>query len=238
MNPQGEYVVISIDYRLAPETKLPGIIEDVQAALRWIHHNGPRLLNIDTGRLIVAGGSAGGYLTLMTGFCVKPHPMGLISISGFGDLVADWFTHPSGFAVARPPISKADAYATVGTACLTEPPQNNQRGKFFVYCRQNGAWPKEVTGHDPLAEPRWFKPYCPVDNVSAQYPPTVLIHGTADNDVLYDAAVKMDAALAQGKVPHKLVTIPGGGHVFGGSSPQEKARIFGEALAFVKGHTS
>ena len=97
MNPQDEYVVISIDYRLAPETKLPGIIEDVQDAFRWIH-------------------------------------------------------------------------------------------------------------------------------------------GTADTDVLYDAAVKMDAALAQGKVPHKLVTIPGGGHTFGGSTPQEIARVYAEALAFVKEH--
>jgi dipeptidyl aminopeptidase/acylaminoacyl peptidase len=121
---------------------------------------------------------------------------------------------------------------------LTEPPRGNQRGKFFVYCRQKGVWPKEITGHDPLTEPKWFKRYCPVRNVSAQYPPTVLIHGTADNDVLYDAAVKMDAALTQGEVPHKLVTLPGGGHVFGGSTPQEIARIYAEALAFVKEHMS
>jgi acetyl esterase/lipase len=234
MNPQDEYMVISIDYRLAPETKWPGIIEDVQDAFRWIHKHGPRLLNIDTERLIVNGGSAGGYLTLMTGFCVKPRPKGLISVSGFGDMIADWLTHPSGFAVKQPPVSKEEAYASVGTACLTEPPRNNQRGKFFVYCRQNGAWPREITGHDPLTEPKWFRRYSPARNVTAQYPPAVLIHGTADTDVLYDAAVKMDAALAQGKVPHRLVTIPGGGHTFGGSTPQEIARIYAEALAFVK----
>jgi dipeptidyl aminopeptidase/acylaminoacyl peptidase len=136
--------------------------------------------------------------------------------------------------VKQPPVSKEEAYASVGTASLTEPPRNNQRGKFFVYCRQNGAWPKEITGHDPLTEPKWFRRYSPARNVTAQYPPTVLIHGTADTDVLYDAAVKMDAALAQGKVPHRLVTIPGGGHTFGGSTPQEIARIYAEALAFVK----
>ena len=234
MNPEGEYAVISIDYRLAPETKLPGIIADVQDAFRWIHKHGARLLNLDTERLIVTGGSAGGYLTLMTGYCVQPRPKGLISVSGFGDLLADWFTHPSGFAVKQPPISREEAYASVGTACLTEPPRGNQRGKFFVYCRQNGLWPKEISGHDPLTEPQWFKRYCPVQNITGQYPPTVVIHGTADNDVLYDAAVKMDAALARGKVRHKLVTIAGGGHTFGGSSPREIARIFAEALAFVK----
>jgi dipeptidyl aminopeptidase/acylaminoacyl peptidase len=87
-------------------------------------------------------------------------------------------------------------------------------------------------------EPNWFKRYCPADNISAQYSPTVLIHGTADNDVLYDAAVEMDAALTTGKIPHQLLTIPGGGHVMGGSTPQEKARLFAEALDFVKEHMS
>ena len=63
-----------------------------------------------------------------------------------------------------------------------------------------------------------------------------MIHGTADNNVLYDAAVKMDDALSQANVPRKLVTIPGGTRTFGGSSPQEIACIFGDALAFVKEH--
>ena len=31
------YVIVSIDYRLAPETKLPAIIEDVQDAWKWMH---------------------------------------------------------------------------------------------------------------------------------------------------------------------------------------------------------
>jgi dipeptidyl aminopeptidase/acylaminoacyl peptidase len=83
-----------------------------------------------------------------------------------------------------------------------------------------------------LTEREWFKPYCPACNVTAQYPPTVLIHGTADNDVLCDGAVKMDEALTQANVPHKLVTITGGRQAFGGSP--EIARVFGSALAFVE----
>ncbi len=35
------YVVVSIDYRLAPETKLPAILEDVQDACKWIREKGP-----------------------------------------------------------------------------------------------------------------------------------------------------------------------------------------------------
>jgi acetyl esterase/lipase len=59
---QGGYVVVSIDYRLAPETKLPAIIEDLQDACRWLRIEGPRLFRVDPDRIAVIGNSAGGYL--------------------------------------------------------------------------------------------------------------------------------------------------------------------------------
>jgi acetyl esterase/lipase len=61
------YVIVSIDYRLSPETKLPAVIEDVEGVFRWIREEGPELFNIDSSRVAVLGGSAGGYLTLVTG---------------------------------------------------------------------------------------------------------------------------------------------------------------------------
>src|ERR1700731_2090170 len=39
------YVLISLDYRLAPEVKLPAIIEDLRDAFRWIHDKGPELFH-------------------------------------------------------------------------------------------------------------------------------------------------------------------------------------------------
>src|SRR4051794_40148273 len=36
------YVLISLDYRLAPEVKLPAIIEDIQDAFRWIGGEGAK----------------------------------------------------------------------------------------------------------------------------------------------------------------------------------------------------
>jgi acetyl esterase/lipase len=35
------YVLVSFDYRLAPETKLPAIIEDIEDAFRWLRREGP-----------------------------------------------------------------------------------------------------------------------------------------------------------------------------------------------------
>ena len=52
------HVLVSIDYRLAPETKLPGIIEDLQDALRWVRDQGPAPFQSDAGCVAVVGHSA------------------------------------------------------------------------------------------------------------------------------------------------------------------------------------
>ena len=52
-------VVVSVDYRLAPETRYPGSLEDNYAALKWSHAHAAEL-GIDRSRIAVGGESAGG----------------------------------------------------------------------------------------------------------------------------------------------------------------------------------
>ena len=52
-------VVVSVDYRLAPETRYPGSLEDNYAALKWVHAHAAEL-GIDRSRVAVGGESAGG----------------------------------------------------------------------------------------------------------------------------------------------------------------------------------
>ena len=208
------FALVSLDYRLAPEVKLPAIIEDIQDAFRWLHEQGPKMLHIDADRIVVSGGSAGGYLTLMTGFCVQPRPVALASYWGYGDVDGDWLSKPSEhYRKAIPLISKEEAHKGVGKKVLSgeDDGSNAQRGrnKFFLYCRQNGLWTKEVTGFDPEKDRKKLDQYCPIRNVSTVYPPSILLQGNDDTDVTYDRSVNMDKELTRHKVLHELVTVKG-----------------------------
>jgi|GEM_PF-6412729 acetyl esterase/lipase len=91
---QQRFVLVSLDYRLAPEAKLPEIIADLREGLEWVRKSGPTLFHADPSRLVVAGASAGGYLALMSGISKKP-PTAIVSYWGFGDVDGDWTTKPS-----------------------------------------------------------------------------------------------------------------------------------------------
>jgi acetyl esterase/lipase len=103
------YTVVSIDYRLAPETKLKNIIEDLRDALNWVRKEGPILFNIVQNRIGVVGNSAGGFLTLMSGFAVDYRPKALVSLYGYGDIAGDWAINPSTFYCNQPLVSESIA---------------------------------------------------------------------------------------------------------------------------------
>ncbi|MBI3118326.1 MAG: alpha/beta hydrolase [Candidatus Hydrogenedentes bacterium] len=215
------FAQVSIDYRLAPETKLPEIIEDVRDALRWVREQGPGQLGINPASVAVLGGSAGGYLSLMCGCCVAPRPRAVVAFYGYGDIMGDWYSRPDPFYCAQPAVPEDEARKAVGTACISNQADKNDRFRFYLWCRQHGLWPREAMGVDPHKRPKAFKPYCPLQNVSKEYPPTLLLHGTGDTDVPYQQSADMAMALQTAGVPHELITIEDGPHGFDGRVKEE-----------------
>jgi acetyl esterase/lipase len=230
------FAVVSIDYRLAPETKLTAILEDVQDACNWARDKGPELFQADPRRIAVAGNSAGGYLTLTTGYRVEPKPRALVAFWGFGDIMGDWVSKPNAFYRRQPLVTREEARLSVGTMPLTTPPAGNSRGRFFLYCRQQGVWPQEVAGLDPAKDARAFDPFCPTRNVTARYPPTLLIHGRKDTDVPYEQSADMDRELTKHRVGHDLIAVREAGHGLVDAKPDEAAEAIARAVAFVKRH--
>ena len=62
-------------------------------------------------------------------------------------------------------------------------------------------------GWDPHTEPERFYPYMAEQHVTSDYPPTILVHGTADTDVPYECSAKMAELFGEAGVEHELHTI-------------------------------
>ncbi len=171
---------------------------------------------------MAGGSSAGGYLTLASGYRVRPRPSALVSYWGYGALNT-FDAEPSEFyRASRPLVTEEEAWS--------------EGGPLYLYLRQNGLWTHVVTGLDPVAEGEQLSEYAPIDNVTAEYPPTLLIHGEADTDVPVEESVVMAEELARHDVAHELMLVPDGSHGLGRGDPGSITEAHSRALGFVHEH--
>ncbi|WP_352432873.1 alpha/beta hydrolase [Mucilaginibacter sp. PAMB04168] len=94
---QSGYQVASINYRLAPRWKSPAPVQDVKAALTYLRKHAGQL-QIDTGKIILLGRSAGAQIALLAAYTVKQQGIkGVIDFYGPADMV--W-----GYSVPAPKL--------------------------------------------------------------------------------------------------------------------------------------
>ncbi|MBR0871054.1 alpha/beta hydrolase [Bradyrhizobium tropiciagri] len=67
---EGELIVISVDYRLAPEHRFPAAVDDSITATQWVAAHA-RELGIDAARIVVGGDSAGGNLATVVALAAR-----------------------------------------------------------------------------------------------------------------------------------------------------------------------
>jgi acetyl esterase/lipase len=230
--------LVSIDYRLAPETRLPGIIEDLEDAFKWIRGTGAKQFHLDPKRIAVTGGSAGGCLTLTAGYRVKPRPQVLLAFWGYGDLIGDWYSKPSPHPRHhRSKLSEQEAWKQVaGPPIADSRERDGDGGAFYQFTRQRGIWPKAVTGWDPVFDAEKFHPYMAVKNVSRDHPPTAMIHGTADTDVPYEQSTMMAEQFEKHSVPHLMLTVPDGEHGLAGGDKKTIEEVNRRGFEFLGKH--
>lgn len=209
---QAGFNIFSIDYRLAPESKLPAIKEDIADALHWVENEGAKQFDYDPEKIAVIGSSAGGFLALLTGIFTNK-PKAIVSFYGYGDITGDWALKPSPHYSTMTSVPRELAKALVSNEIISVGPIE-KRYALYMYARQHGVWIEEISGLIPILDKKELSKYCPLHHIDGTFPPTLLLHGTNDEDVPYEQSVLMAEGLRDNGVDGKLITIPEGKHQF------------------------
>lgn len=149
-------IVVSVDYRLAPEHPYPAAVEDAWAATLWVAERGPEI-GADTARLAVAGDSAGGTIAAATAQLARDNAGPPIAFQLLWYPSTLWDPSlPSFTENATAPILDARAIAAfsrwyAGEVDLSDPPPGMAPGRAKSLANLPPAY-IGVAGHDPLRD--------------------------------------------------------------------------------------
>ena len=232
-----DFVVVSIDHRLAPETKLPSIVDDVRDAWLWVHDVGPRRFGIDPARMAMAGASAGAYLSLLAGGQFTPRPRALASFWGYGDITAPWEAEPSAHYRQMDLVTRADAVASLWRTAGA----GSRRWRRPVVLLPLLPAAREVAGGSDRARPAHGRRVVRIPIVRSatrrrSLPPTGARawrgrYGCAAHAVLAGLAARLAARKASSTGSLSLAAV---GHGFAGARPEEAEAAEIEVADFLR----
>ncbi|TFK70669.1 alpha/beta-hydrolase, partial [Pluteus cervinus] len=210
--------LISVDYRLAPQTRLPGILSDCSDALSFIQQNPlfASLTNnrVDVTRIVLSGSSAGGWLSLLVGTgigykaCGLPPPTlpqvatGICAIYPISDLEDSFWTtkqRPVSYMTRVVDRKEVEPFVNPQDVKTASSVVDGRRSIFYTYMIQEailahllldgtGIPAKSFSVAHALKTGNY--PRSPPD-----LPPTYIIHGNADDKVPHRQATDVVEAL-------------------------------------------
>jgi len=189
---QRGFVAATTSYRLAPKYQFPAAVHDVKAALRWMRANAAKY-QIDPMRIGVTGSSAGGHLAQFLGVTA-----GMKEFEGDG--------------------GNADQSSRVACVVNFYGPSDFTKsyGKSVDAAEVLPLW----LGGDVTTATRRHIQASPLNWVTPNAAPTLLLHGTEDKYVAYEQGVWMRDRLQASGVEVELLTLEGAGHGFKGTDAE------------------
>ncbi len=200
----------SIDYRLAPQARLPEAMEDVYSAIRWVKANA-RTYQVDVSKIALIGESAGGLLVNYAGTHLTPETQVAAVVDIYGPV--DY---------AKLSLLRREHPERFNMASINRHAANGGGIHFF------GAEHLDEAGIAKLNS------VAPIRAVHKGMPPFLCIHGTKDDQVVYEQSTEMCDAMHKVGVGCELITIEGGGHGMGGWRAPEMQHWKPEMIAWLK----
>lgn len=151
-----EAVVVSVEYRLAPEHPYPAAVDDVWAVTQWVAEHAAEL-DVDGDRMAVAGDSAGGNLSAVVALLARDAGVPALRFQLLWYPATTWDTSlPSFTENAQAPILGLDAVAGfsrwyAGHVDLSDPPMTLVPARAADLSGLAPAY-IAVAGHDPLRD--------------------------------------------------------------------------------------
>jgi acetyl esterase/lipase len=201
------YTVFAVVHGSQPKFTIPEVIGDMNRAVRFIRHHA-KDYGVDPDRLGICGASAGGHLSLMQGTAGdKGNPSAT-------DLVEREPSRVAAVACFFPPTDFLN-YGKAGEDAIGRGILKDFAAPFdFHDFDPNRKKFAEVTDEAKIVD--LGRSISPINHVSADDPPTLIIHGDADRLVPIQQAEIIVEKLKGAGVEAKLVTKPGAGHGWGG----------------------
>ncbi len=197
------YTVFAVVHGSQPRYTIPDAVADLNRAVRYIRVHSADY-DVDANRLGVTGGSAGGHLSLMIGVAggdgVADHADPVERASSRVQAVACFFP-PTDFLNYGQPGEIA-----LGNGVLKDFPAPFE---FNAYNAQKKIFERI---HDESKRQAIGREISPITHVSADDPPTLIIHGDADKLVPIQQAKIFVDKMRQAGAAAKLVTKPGAAH--------------------------
>ncbi len=186
----GEYVGVTVGYRLTREAIWPAQIHDCKAAVRWIRAHAKKY-NFDPNKIGVMGDSAGGHLVAMLG-----------TSGGVKSLEGKLGSH---LKVSSKVQCVVDRFGPSDLLAMKDYPS---RLNHDAASSPEGR----LVGGRVSAKKDVARSASPITYVSADDPPFLILHGNKDQIVPYNQSERLATALKKSKVECCFVTVEGAGH--------------------------
>jgi acetyl esterase/lipase len=198
------YTVFTVVHGSQPRFTVPEIVEDMNRAVRFIRYHA-KDYGIDPARIGICGASAGGHLSLMLGTAGAPgNPEAK-------DAVDRESSRVQAVACFFPPTDFLN-YGKLGNRKIHAIDHDPPYRAAFDYRELNKESRMWVPITDDVRLEQIARQISPVYHVTADDPPTLIIHGDQDRLVPLQQSELIVEKLKEAGVETKLVVKKGGGH--------------------------